>query len=946
MASRSRIGISKSRIQSSKSKIFGTSKSKIISQSSSTINPTRGKAIFIDGINVTPRSLFATKIIIPSKKLKKNKVKVQINDPNQSSSTIVNSVASSASIASSTITRSDNGQKMNTSNETSEEPKELVTGKYILSMKEKTFSRMKHLDDMYSNAINQAADKSSFKSDIQNQPGTKIATIKIKETKTHILFSMSSVCVSLDSPEHDEVDTNNKTYIKKCQNKLTHEQFNDQRVQTLNFCQKNKEVMATPPATRDAECMVNNWDIFDSHKVDADMNTNYHNEASASLDTEKIQNSEKDNHTPLTRHVNELVQANLASPGCLLQVDSDIKEALQNNISATTVYDLSIQRGDGYSHQPENKDNKSGHSRMLSRSNIGKSSSRINIGTSSSRINIGASTSRVNIGSSTSRVNMKNSRKVINTGKSNASVASRVSTYSGSSSKKFSQIGLSQDVSGANDERAPKVAPIELKTIIAYREADKIMKNLNLNDHLSTVERAIQQNIYHHRQLLYRNYPFIEENLLSLIKQTENSSQDDQSSNVDPNSPNGESCDLKEEIITENTSLQIKNDRETKLLPLWSFSCDLTVGRTVSCMAWNIAIEDLLAVSYSSFEFNNNQDGLVLLWSLKNPEYPQQIFRTNCGVTSIEFSSLHPNLLAVGQYNGVVAIYDMNKKNESYPILESCQGKGSHIDAVWQVKWINKGNERGENLVSISSDGRVTEWSMKKGLSFTDLMIIKRVSNGKGQADGIISRQASGLCFDFANSDSSVYYAGTEDGVIHKCSCSYNEQYLQTYFGHSGPIYRLKLSPFWSDIFISCSADWTVKLWHQTETSELVTFHSIDLAHAVFDVAWSPNEPTIFGSVTEDGRIEIWDLDKSTLDPVVRHYQKSKEDELPVQCTNIIFAASAPVIAVGDNHGQVIVYQIPRLANQKCYETREDISPIEKIKRALYTESGNPSSHS
>lgn len=29
------------------------------------------------------------------------------------------------------------------------------------------------------------------------------------------------------------------------------------------------------------------------------------------------------------------------------------------------------------------------------------------------------------------------------------------------------------------------------------------------------------------------------------------------------------------------------------------------------------------------------------------------------------------------------------------------------------------------------------------------------------------------------------YLAGTEEGHIHRCSCSYNEQYLDSYFGHT-----------------------------------------------------------------------------------------------------------------------------------------------------------------
>lgn len=41
---------------------------------------------------------------------------------------------------------------------------------------------------------------------------------------------------------------------------------------------------------------------------------------------------------------------------------------------------------------------------------------------------------------------------------------------------------------------------------------------------------------------------------------------------------------------------------------------------------------------------------------------------------------------------------------------------GSHTDAVWQLQWVEKSQGRGERLVSISADGKVKEWSTKKGL--------------------------------------------------------------------------------------------------------------------------------------------------------------------------------------------------------------------------------------
>jgi WD40 repeat protein len=122
----------------------------------------------------------------------------------------------------------------------------------------------------------------------------------------------------------------------------------------------------------------------------------------------------------------------------------------------------------------------------------------------------------------------------------------------------------------------------------------------------------------------------------------------------------------------------------------------------------------------------------------------------------------------------------------------------SHLDPVWNLKWIVRGVERLETLVSISTDGRVLEWNLKKGLVMSKLMDLKK----SGTGDGWISNAAAGLSFDFHPEDATTYVTGTEDGNIHRCSVSYNEQYLETYSPHAGPVYRLRFSPRWSNVFI------------------------------------------------------------------------------------------------------------------------------------------------
>lgn len=415
---------------------------------------------------------------------------------------------------------------------------------------------------------------------------------------------------------------------------------------------------------------------------------------------------------------------------------------------------------------------------------------------------------------------------------------------------------------------------------------------------LRIVERAVAQNTYNARLLTYRNF---------------------RSRGVDTG---------------------VESDPQPSLEHLWSFTCDLTAGRNISSMCWNKYKRDLLVVGYGQFAFGaasatsgkavengsgngsastgsgarNGNGGLVAFWSLKNPQYPEWTFSTASPITALDFSAIHPNLLAVGFYDGSVAIYDVRSPDaDPKPVLESIwssnHNSGKHSDPVWGLHWGDSNSERGETLVSISTDGRVTQWSIKKGLEHTDLMRLKRISHNntsgggaKGKNEAFISRRSSGMCLDFSPRDSSMYIAGTEDGTIHKCSCSYAEQYLDSFFGHTGPVYQVAWSPYSPSLFLSCSADWTIRLWSEDQSGALLTLQSGN--ESVSDIAWLPLNSTVFGAVTGSGKLEVWDVSESILKPQVSH---SFASTAGVSLSKLLFSSTAPVVVCGGSDGAVHV---------------------------------------
>ncbi|NWW76727.1 WDR78 protein, partial [Climacteris rufus] len=477
-----------------------------------------------------------------------------------------------------------------------------------------------------------------------------------------------------------------------------------------------------------------------------------------------------------------------------------------------------------------------------------------------------------------------------------------------------------QGQTGSNIDSTPSIIIPESAVPARSQEekefhSEAILTSENLQQDLVVMERILMENIFQAKLAVYRQLPVLRDPDVPSDTGMEEAKEEEQDKEKEDEEEEKETS-LKPSILSD-LSPNVAGSAAPRLEQLWSFRCGLSQGHSVSSMAWNKGNPDLLAVGYREFVSGDQKQGLACCWSLKNPMWPERIFHVEHGVTALDFSLASPKLLAVGLCSGCVLIYDVSSSNDTV-LLDSSASLNKHTGPVWQLKWVEQargatGGDKKERLLCIAGDGRVTEWFIQQRLDCSDLLKIKRTESSKKKSPGHkerkreapISQHAAGMCFDFHPEDTDIYLAGTEEGHILQCSCSGKEQILGTYRGHKGPVYKVAWNPSSTDVFLSCSADWSSLLWHRDCHSPLLTFSSVPAF--VQDIVWAPQSTFTFAAVNER-RVEIWDLSVSLFQPVLCCAASPKG-----KLSSILFARNSQCLLLGDSCGEVGVWLLQNL---------------------------------
>ncbi|XP_019724411.1 dynein cytoplasmic 1 intermediate chain 1a isoform X4 [Hippocampus comes] len=324
--------------------------------------------------------------------------------------------------------------------------------------------------------------------------------------------------------------------------------------------------------------------------------------------------------------------------------------------------------------------------------------------------------------------------------------------------------------------------------------------------------------------------------------------------------------------------------------------------RVVTCLDWSPQYPELLVASYNNNEDAPHEpDGVALVWNIKfKKSTPEYIFHCQSPVVSVGFARFHPNLVVGGTYSGQIVLWD-NRSHRRTPVQRTPLSAAAHTHPVYCVNVV--GTQNANNLITVSTDGRMCSWSLDM-LSQPQESMELVYNKSKPVA-------VTGMAFP--TGDVNNYVVGSEEGTVYTASRHGSKAGICEMFeGHQGPVTGISChnavgTVDFSHLFITCSFDWTVKLWSTKQNKPLYSFE--DNADYVYDVMWSPVHPAIFASVDGMGRLDLWNLNNDTEVPTA-----SVTIEGASALNRVRWSSGGKEVAVGDSEGRVWVYDTGELS--------------------------------
>uniref|UniRef100_A0A8C5HZD3 Dynein cytoplasmic 1 intermediate chain 1 n=1 Tax=Gouania willdenowi TaxID=441366 RepID=A0A8C5HZD3_GOUWI len=324
--------------------------------------------------------------------------------------------------------------------------------------------------------------------------------------------------------------------------------------------------------------------------------------------------------------------------------------------------------------------------------------------------------------------------------------------------------------------------------------------------------------------------------------------------------------------------------------------------RVVTCLDWSNQYPELLVASYNNNEDAPHEpDGVALVWNIKfKKATPEYVFHCQSPVVSVGFARFHPNLVVGGTYAGQIVLWD-NRSHRRTPVQRTPLSAAAHTHPVYSVNVV--GTQNANNLISVSTDGRMCSWSLDMLSQPQETMELVYNKSKPVAVTGMA----------FPTGDVNNYVVGSEEGTVYTASRHGSKAGICEMFeGHQGPVTGISCHSAvgtvdFSNLFITSSFDWTIKLWSTKQNKPLYSFE--DNADYVYDVMWSPVHPAMFAAVDGMGRLDLWNLNNDTEVPTA---------SVTIEGTNALnrvrWSTGGKEVAVGDSEGRIWVYDTGELS--------------------------------
>ncbi|GBE86492.1 Dynein intermediate chain 1 [Sparassis crispa] len=296
-------------------------------------------------------------------------------------------------------------------------------------------------------------------------------------------------------------------------------------------------------------------------------------------------------------------------------------------------------------------------------------------------------------------------------------------------------------------------------------------------------------------------------------------------------------------------------------------------NRSITDVGWSPKFPELSCASYNKNPAALNEpDGLVAVWNLHLLERPEFVFHSQSDVLSVTFSPFHSNLIFGGTYSGQILLWDTRSKH--LPVLKTPLSAAGHTHPVYAMQMV--GTQNAHNLITSSTDGTVCSWLVDMLAQPQETLELVHAGHNKTGEVAITT-------LDFPDNETTTFWVGTEEGNVYQANrydragAKAGLHQYDVYKGHSGPVMGLHFHPLlgpvdFSDLFLTCSVDWTVKLWRakslakpSTTANIIQPLYSFDEADDyVYDVKWHPSHPALFGVVDGSGKFDVWNLNVDT----------------------------------------------------------------------------------